>query len=48
MLIHGVAGTVHKNHVYILAYNGVLFITKSREPLPLVPDIEARELQPPL
>ncbi len=43
-VIHGVTGTISKNHVYMVPYNGVVFITKSKEPLPISTDFEVEKL----
>ncbi len=47
LVIHGVVGVLSKSHVYAAPYQGVVFITKSKDPLPLTPDIEAREIRIP-
>ena len=44
LIVHGLHGTLSKEHVYLLPYNGVVFITKSKEPLPIKVDIEAERL----
>ena len=45
MVIHGVTGLLSKTHVYLLPYQGIVFLTKSKNPLPITPDIEAREIR---
>lgn len=47
MVIHGVTGLLSKTHVYIVPYQGVVFLTESKNPLPITPDIEAREIRLP-
>jgi hypothetical protein len=44
LIVHGLHGTLSKEHVYLLPYGGIVFLTKSREPLPLKVDIEAERL----
>ncbi len=44
-VIHGLTGVFSKSHVYLLPYNGITFVTKSREPLPIAVDIEVESLE---
>lgn len=44
LMVHGLHGTLSKEHVYLLPYNGIVFLTKSKEPLPLKVNIEAERL----
>lgn len=49
MVIHGKTGILSKTHVYLIPYQGIVFITKTKDPLPITPDIEAKQLGlPPL
>ncbi len=45
MVIHGLVGVFSKTHVYLIPYQGIVFLTKSKDPLPITPNIEARELR---
>ena len=45
MIIHGIVGVFSKTHVYLVPYQGVVFTVKSKDPLPITPDIEAKELR---
>ncbi len=47
MVIHGVVGLLSKTHVYLIPYQGMVFLVKSKDPLPITPDIEAREIRLP-
>ena len=47
MIVHGITGVFSKIHVYLVTYQGVVFIVKSKDPLPITPDIEAKELRLP-
>jgi len=47
MVIHGVVGLFSKTHVYLIPYQGMVFLVKSKDPLPITPDIEAREIRLP-
>ncbi len=47
LVIHGITRVLSKSHVYIAPYQGIVFITKSKEILPLTPDIEAKEIRIP-
>lgn len=40
-VVHGLVGIFSKSHVCLLPYNGITFVTKSKEPLPIAVDIEA-------
>ncbi len=44
LVIHGVTRVVSKIHVYITSYNGIVFIAKSKDPLPVRVDVEAEKL----
>jgi len=44
LMVHGSHGALSKEHVYLLPYNGIVFLTKSKESLPLKVDIEAERL----
>ena len=48
VIIHGVKGVINKTHVYIAVYQGVVFLTESKDLLPITPDIEAKSLQLPM
>ena len=48
VVIHGVKGVINKTHVYIAVYQGVVFLTESKDLLPITPDIEAKSLQLPM
>lgn len=48
VIIHGVKGVINKTHVYIAVYQGVVFLTESKDLLPITPDIEAKSLQLPI
>ena len=48
VVIHGVKGVINKTHVYIAVYQGVVFLTESKDLLPITPDIEAKSLQLPI
>ena len=47
MVIHGVVGLLSKTHVYLIPYQGMVFLAKSKTPLPITPDVEAKELRLP-
>lgn len=47
MVIHGVMGLLSKTHVYLIPYQGMVFLAKSKDPLPITPDIEAGEIRLP-
>jgi hypothetical protein len=44
LIVHGLHGTLVKEYVYLLPYNGIVFLIKSKEPLSLKVDIEAERL----
>lgn len=48
VIIHGVKGVINKTHVYIAVYQGVVFLTESKDLLPITPDVEAKSLQLPI
>lgn len=47
IVIHGVRGVFSKSHIYLIPYQGVVFVTKSKNQLPVSPDIEARNINMP-
>ena len=44
LVIHGTIGMFSKSHVYLLSYNGVVFIVKTKNPLFISVDVEAERL----
>ncbi len=44
VIIHGIAGTIKKKHVYIATYHSLVFVYESEEPIRVPVDIEARTL----
>lgn len=47
LVIHGLTGVFSKEHVYLIPYQGAIFLTKSKTKLPITPDVEARKLRLP-
>ena len=47
IVIHGVTGVFSKSHIYLIPYQGVVLVTKSKKQLPVSPDIEARNISIP-
>ena len=47
LVIHGVMGMLSKTHVYLMPYQGVVFLTKSSNPLPITPDIDTKRISLP-
>jgi len=44
LVIHSVSGVFSKSHIYMVPYNGVVFLTKSRDPLPISVDVEVEKV----
>jgi len=44
LVVHGLHGALSKEHVYLLPYNGMVFLTKSKEPLPIKVNVETERL----
>ena len=44
VIIHGIVGTFSKHHVYVIPHKGVVYVTKSKDPLPVTPGVEAKKL----
>ena len=44
LVIHGTIGMFSKSHVYLLPYNGVVFVVNTKDPLFISVDIEAERL----
>lgn len=42
LVVHAVVGVFSKTHVYATSYKGFTFVTKTKEPLPITPDVEAK------
>ena len=44
LVVHAVVGIFSKTHVYATNYKGFTFVTKTKEPLPITPDVEAKRI----
>ena len=42
LVAHAVVGIFSKTHVYATNYKGFTFVTKTKDPLPITPDVEAK------
>ncbi len=45
LVVHAVVkGLFSEKHVYATNYKGFTFVTKTKEPLPITPDVEAKKI----
>ena len=44
LVVHTVIGIFSKSHIYATSYKGFTLVTKTKDPLPIVPDVEAESI----